>query len=202
MTPDEFAAATGVSRETLARFEAYAELLAKWQRAVNLVGPSTLAEIWSRHFLDSAQLAPLLPGGDGSTVDLGSGAGFPGAVLALLGVRSIHLIEADGRKCAFLRELNGHLGLGMTIHERRIEQVAPWEAQSLTSRALAPLPKLLSLAEPFIGPATVAVFLKGEGASQELTGVQKEWKMDVECLRSRSSPGGVILRLTHMERKT
>jgi 16S rRNA (guanine527-N7)-methyltransferase len=90
----------------------------------------------------------------------------------------------------------------MTIHEARIEAVTPWEARSLTSRALAPLPKLLDLASGFVGPGTVGLFLKGEAASQELTEAQKGWKMTAECLRSRTSPTGVILRLTHMERKT
>ena len=198
MSPEGFAAATGVSRETLERFELYARLLGKWQRAVNLVGP---ADVWSRHFLDSAQLAPLLPAG-GPIFDLGSGAGFPGAVLALLGVADVHLVEADARKCAFLREVNRQLTLGMTIHKSRIEELAPREARGLTSRALAPLPRLLDLARNLIGPATTALFLKGEAAQQELTETENRWSMVVECLRSRTSPTGVILRLTQMERKT
>jgi 16S rRNA (guanine527-N7)-methyltransferase len=200
MSPDEFVAETGVSRETLARFEAYAALLTKWQRAINLVAPSTLNDIWRRHFLDSAQLVSHVP--KGPLIDLGSGAGFPGAVLALLGAADVHLVEADGRKCAFLRELNRELGLGMTVHESRIEAMAPWEACGLTSRALAPLRRLLDLSAGFIGPGTVGVFLKGETAREELTEADKAWNMDVECLRSLTSPTGVILRLTHMERKT
>ena len=201
MTPEQFAAEISVSRETLARFERYEMLLGKWQRAINLVAPSTLKDIWRRHFLDSAQLISHLPG-PGPLVDLGSGAGFPGAVLALLGAADVHLIEADKRKCAFLREVNRELGLGMTIHQARIEDVVPWEARSLTSRALAPLDRLLSLASGFIGPATVALFLKGESVSGELTQAEKEWNMAPEYLRSRSSPTGIILRLTKMERKT
>jgi 16S rRNA (guanine527-N7)-methyltransferase len=200
MSPEDFVAETGVSRETLARFERYAALLIKWQRAINLVAPSTLKDIWRRHFLDSAQLISHMPT-TGPLIDLGSGAGFPGAVLALMGVADVHLIEADQRKCAFLRELNRELGLGMTIHEARIEAVTPWEAHGLTSRALAPLSKLLELASGFIGPTTIGVFLKGEGASEELTEAAKAWKIAAECLRSRTSPTGVILRLTHMERK-
>jgi 16S rRNA (guanine527-N7)-methyltransferase len=201
MTPEAFAAETGVSRETLTRFERYAAFLTKWQQAINLVAPSTLKDIWGRHFLDCAQLMPHLNPG-GPLVDLGSGGGFPGVVLALLGAADVHLIEVDQRKCAFLRELNRELGLGMTVHESRIEALEPWEAWSLTSRALAPLPKLLDWAAGFIGPGTVALFLKGEGAAVELTEARKGWKMAAECLRSRTSPTGVILRLTQLERKT
>lgn len=200
MSPEEFQAASGVSRETLDRFHLYAALLAKWQKAINLIGRATEAEIWHRHFLDSAQLLPLLTVGPG-LVDLGSGAGFPGAVLATMGVADVHLIESDGRKCAFLRELDRQLGLGMTIHEARIEAVVPWKARGVTARALAPLPKLLDLAFPFIGPDTVTVFLKGETADEELTETAKAWNMTTERLVSRTSPTSAILRLTRLERK-
>lgn len=200
MTPEEFTAATGVSRETMDRLRLYAALLAKWQKAINLIGRATEAEIWHRHFLDSAQIASLLPVGPG-LVDLGSGAGFPGAVLAAMGVKDVHLIESDSRKCAFLHELDRQLSLGMTIHKARIESVVPWKASGVTSRALAPLPKLLALAFPFVGSDTVAVFLKGESADEELTEASKAWNMTVERLVSRTSPTSVILRLTRLERK-
>src|SRR5437588_12718613 len=104
LSPAEFAAATGVSRETLARLDAYAELLRQWSPRINLVAASTLDDLWRRHVLDSAQLFPLLPPGAHSLIDLGSGAGFPGLVLAILGVPAVELIESDARKCAFLRE--------------------------------------------------------------------------------------------------
>jgi 16S rRNA (guanine527-N7)-methyltransferase len=200
MTPEEFAAATGVSRETLDQFRLYAALLGRWQRAVNLIGKSTAPDIWERHFLDSAQLLPHLADGPG-LVDLGSGAGFPGAVLALLGARDVHLVESDSRKCAFLRELDRQLGLGMTIHETRIDHLTPWKARSLTARALAPLPQLLDMAGEFLGPDTVCLFPKGEGGERELTEAAKGWNMTVTRLPSRTSPTSVILRLTKLERK-
>lgn len=201
MTPEDFAVATGVSRETLDRFRLYASLLIRWQRTVNLIGKSTEADIWERHFLDSAQLRPFLSDRPG-VVDFGSGAGFPGAVLAALGVADVHLVESDSRKCAFLRELDRQLVLGMTIHEARAESLTAWKASSITSRALAPLPRLLDLTGDFLGPDTVALFLKGETADQELTEARKGWNMTLERLPSRTSPTGVILRLTRVERKT
>jgi 16S rRNA (guanine527-N7)-methyltransferase len=200
MTPEEFGAATSVSRETLDRFRLYAALLTKWQRAVNLIGKSTAADIWERHFLDSAQLYPHLSEKPG-LIDFGSGAGFPGAVLAVLGARDVHLVESDSRKCAFLRELDRQLGLGMTIHEDRIDHLAPWKASSLTARALASLPKLLDMAEEFLTPETVILFPKGETVDQELTEALKGWNMTVSRLASRTSPTSVILRLTRVERK-
>jgi 16S rRNA (guanine527-N7)-methyltransferase len=201
MTPEDFAVVTGVSRETLDRLRLYASLLVRWQRAVNLIGKSTAADIWERHFLDSAQIHPYLAEGPG-LVDFGSGAGFPGAVLAALGVEDVHLIESDSRKCAFLRELDRQLSLGMTIHEVRAESLTPWKARNVTSRALAPLPRLLDMTGEFLGPETVCLFLKGETADQELTEARKGWNMTVERLPSRTSPTGVILRLTRVERKT
>jgi len=200
MTPEEFGAATGVSRETLDRLRLYASLLARWQRAVNLIGKSTAADIWERHFLDSAQLYPYLAEGPG-LADFGSGAGFPGAVLATLGVKDVHLVESDSRKCAFLRELDRQLGLGMTIHESRIDHLTPWKARSLTARALAPLSQLLDMAEEFLSPDTVCLFLKGESVDRELTEAEKGWNMTASRLPSRTSPTGVILRLTRVERK-
>jgi 16S rRNA (guanine527-N7)-methyltransferase len=200
MSPEEFAAETGVSRETQDRLRRYEALLLEWRPRVNLVGLSTLPDLWHRHFLDSAQLLPHLPMMEG-VVDLGSGAGFPGAVLAVLGVRDVHLIEADGRKCAFLEELNRTLELGMTVHRERIEQMTAWKAPCLTSRALAPLTRLLDWAEPFIGPATTCLFPKGQSVDQELTEAVKKWNMTTECLPSRTSPTGTVLRLTGVERK-
>ena len=200
MTPEEFAAATSVSRETLDRLRLYESLLAKWQRALNLIGKSTAADVWLRHFLDSAQLYPHLSEKP-DLVDFGSGAGFPGAVLAAMGARDVHLVESDSRKCAFLREIDRQLALGMTIHEARIEHLTPWKASSVTARALAPVPKLLDMAEDFLDPETVILFPKGESVDQELTEALKGWNMTVERLASRTSPTSVILRLTRVERK-
>jgi 16S rRNA (guanine527-N7)-methyltransferase len=188
-------AALPVSRETMARLELYAELLAKWQKAVNLVASGTLPDLWRRHMLDSAQLWPLLPAGTARLVDLGSGAGFPGLVLALLGVPEVHLVESDQKKAAFLREAARVTGAPATVHNCRIEELRPFAVDVVTARALAPLPRLLELAAPFLREGAIGLFLKGESAAEELTQARRQWTMTATAQASRTSPQGVILRV-------
>jgi 16S rRNA (guanine527-N7)-methyltransferase len=195
LDPDGFAALSGVSRETLARLEAYAGLLVNWSARINLVGAATLGDLWRRHFLDSAQLLPHVPAGTQSLVDLGSGAGFPGLVLAILGVPGVELIEADSRKCAFLREAARIAAAPVQIRNARIEAVPPHVADVVTARGCAPLDRLLPLAQRFIGPGTVCLFPKGERTAQELTASRQAWTMDVTCHDSRTDPRGIILCL-------
>ena len=161
---------------------------------------STLADPWRRHVLDSAQLYRHLPDRGGGLVDLGSGAGFPGLVLAILGAPDVHLIESDRRKAQFLREAARVTGTPATVHARRIEEVAPFPAATVTARALAPLPKLLDYAEPFLAPETVCLFLKGAGAKEELDSVCRNWQTEAEVLPSRADPSGVIVRLAQVRR--
>lgn len=200
MTAEDFQQATGVSRETLDRLRVYAELLVKWQARINLVGPDTLADCWSRHFLDSAQVFPLLPQSVHRLVDMGSGAGFPGLVLAVMGVPDVHLIESDQRKCAFLREVARVTGTAVTLHNKRIEAVEPLAADVVTARALAPLDKLLGWAERHLLPAGHAVFLKGRGVEDELTVAGKEWNISLERIPSQSDPSGMLLHLREVRR--
>ena len=216
MTPDEFAKAADVSRETLAQFIVYKDILEKWQPRINLVGPATLPDVWTRHFLDSAQLYPLLTKvlkgrtGQAALYDLGSGAGFPGLVLALLAAGDrrpldVHLVESDKRKCAFLGEVCRATGLAraVTIHPVRIASL-PLDrlprADIVTARALAPLADLLDLAAPLLAPAGIALFLKGAKAADELTHAGKHWKMDIQRIPSRTDPAGVILQVAHPAR--
>jgi 16S rRNA (guanine527-N7)-methyltransferase len=201
LNPAEFAALTVVSRETMGRLEAYAALLAEWSGRINLVGRSTLADPWRRHFLDSAQLLPLIPSGARRLVDLGSGAGFPGLVLAILGVPGVELIEADRRKAIFLREVARIAGAEVTLRGCRIEAVAPQAADVVTARGCAPLDRLLPLAERFIGPQTTCLFLKGAQAEEELTAAGKAWTMKVSRHPSRSDPGGTVLSLQQVVRE-
>jgi 16S rRNA (guanine527-N7)-methyltransferase len=201
LNPAEFAALTVVSRETMGRLEAYAALLAEWSGRINLVGRSTLADPWRRHFLDSAQLLPLIPSGARRLVDLGSGAGFPGLVLAILGVPGVELIEADRRKAIFLREAARIAGVEVTLRACRIESVAPQAADVVTARGCAPLDRLLPLAERFIGPQTTCLFLKGAQAEEELTAAGKAWTMKVSRHPSRSDPGGTVLSLQQVVRE-
>jgi 16S rRNA (guanine527-N7)-methyltransferase len=191
-----FQEATGVSRETLDRLSTYETTLRKWQPRINLVGPSTLPDLWRRHFLDSAQLYPLLPDSTRVLVDLGSGAGFPGLVLAILGVPEVHLIESDSRKAAFLREAARVAGVAVTVHNRRIDSVCGVAADVVTARALAPLADLVGWAFPFLGGNGVGLFLKGQNLDDELTTTTKYWKMRTERFESRSDPSGVVLRVS------
>ena len=180
---------------------AYAALLRQWSARINLVAPSTIGDVWRRHFLDSAQLLPLLPATADSLVDLGSGAGFPGLVLAIMGAPGTTLVEADARKCAFLREAARLTEAAVTIRHGRIDSLPPRAAAVVTARALAPLDRLLPWSERLIGPATVCLFPKGREAGQELAAAQKMWVMDVTTYASRSDPHGVILRLSRVSRR-
>ncbi len=193
--PEDFAAETRVSRETMDRLDSYARLLVAWSTRINLVGRTTLDDLWRRHFLDSAQLLPMIPEGARSLVDLGSGAGFPGLVLSILGVPGVELIEADSRKAAFLREAARVAGASAIVRGCRIEAVAAQEVDVLTARGCAPLDRLLALGKGFIGPGTTCLFLKGARAEEELTTAGKAWTMAVSRYPSRADPGGCILLL-------
>ena len=185
----------------MARLEAYAELLKRWSGRINLVSRNTLGDLWRRHFLDSAQLLPLIPGTTRSLVDLGSGAGFPGLVLAILGVPGVELIESDKRKAVFLREAARIANAPVKITDSRIEAAKPHPADVVTARACAPLDKLLPLAQRFIGPHTVCLFLKGDHVADELTATRREWRIKAAQLPSRADPRGVILRLEQVARE-
>jgi 16S rRNA (guanine527-N7)-methyltransferase len=190
----EFAALIDVSRETQERLAAYVALLTKWNAKINLVGPATLPDVWRRHILDSAQIHDRVAGA-GVLVDLGSGAGLPGLILAILGGPQVHLIESDARKCAFLHEAARVTGTAIAIHNKRIEAAPSIEADIVTARALAPLAQLLDHAVRFLKPAGKCVFLKGARGVDELTEARKTWHMSVTERPSRSDPSGVILEV-------
>ena len=196
-----FARLSNVSRETLERLGLYVELLRAWNRRINLVGPGTMGDISRRHILDSAQLQPLLPRDGRLILDLGSGAGLPGLVLAILGVPEVHLIEADQRKAAFLREAIRVTGAPATLHAMRSEKLAPFAAGAITARAVAPLPELLDIVEPLLGAHSICLFLCGRNFEDELIRAQKAWKMKIERLPSASDPSGTILRLGSLARE-
>jgi 16S rRNA (guanine527-N7)-methyltransferase len=198
--PAEFAAATGVSRETLARLERYAGLLKDWNSRHNLVSERSLEDLWRRHFWDSAQLGSLVPSGIRTLADLGSGAGFPGLVLAelLRGRVSVTLNEATAKKCAFLAAAAEAMELPVEIRNQRMEQAPVQPFDLVTARACAPLPQLLSYAQHFLGPNSVCLFLKGQNVGSELTEVHKSWKMGVRQIPSLTDPSGVILELREL----
>lgn len=221
--PAAFTAAFNVSRETIERLAAYERLLHQWQKAVNLVAPSTLGDVWHRHFADSAQLLPLAPQAR-TWVDLGSGAGFPGLVIAILladrravapsphpsrgqGTARITLIESNARKCAFLREIVRETGIGacvsVDILSIRIEtaatQVSLQGPDVVSARALAPLGKLIDLAAPLFASSTVGLFLKGRDAAAELKAAEEAWKFKVELVQSCTERDGRIVVVRGLE---
>jgi len=199
--PDEFAAAASVSRETLDRLKRHAELLADWNARHNLVSDRSLAEVWKRHFWDSAQIIDLVPAGAKTLVDLGSGAGFPGLVLATLRPElRITLIEATRKKYDFLKVVAGELGLKADIRNERIEEVAPEPFDVITARACAPLSQLLSYAQRFWARGSRALLHKGQNLASELTEAHKSWKIQVEQHSSRSDPSGIILEIRELQR--
>ncbi|HEX2528322.1 MAG TPA: 16S rRNA (guanine(527)-N(7))-methyltransferase RsmG [Geminicoccus sp.] len=199
LSPEDCAALLDVSRETLARLEQWVELLAMWQQRINLVSATTLRDPWRRHVLDGGQLLRHAPAA-AIWADLGTGPGVPGMILAIMGVPQVHLVESDQRKVAFLRESARVTATKVTIHARRIEQADMPPADVVTARALAPLDKLLGLAKPHMGPATVGLFPKGEGLPAELTEAARHWHMKPDVLPSLSDPRGNILRVCEVAR--
>jgi 16S rRNA (guanine527-N7)-methyltransferase len=197
--PEDFAQVSGVSRETLARLKLYAGLLEEWNTRHNLVSRGSLQDLWQRHFFDSAQLVPLIPADAKSLIDLGSGAGFPGLVLAeLLRERTrfrVVLIEATGKKANFLKHVSERLGLTAEIRNARIEDCDPEPFDVITARACAPLPKLLSYAQRFWHTRSVGLFPKGQNLEVELTEAHKSWSMRAERHTSQSDPSGTILEV-------
>ncbi|WP_051357461.1 16S rRNA (guanine(527)-N(7))-methyltransferase RsmG [Azorhizobium doebereinerae] len=201
------AVAATVSRETLARLDLLAEQLIRWQKKINLVAPNTLPELWSRHIADSLQLVDHVPPDVSRWVDLGSGGGFPGLVVAaVLAERpgaQVTLVESDTRKAAFLREASRAAGLPTRIVPERIEQAAQRLApgtQVVSARALAPLPKLLDLAAPFLAAGALGLFPKGRDWERELTDARKGWTLDLNLHRSLGDPQGRILAIISAER--
>jgi len=189
-----------LSEPVKAKLQAYAELLIKWQHKINLIGPDTLPDLWHRHMADSAQLFELIPPGSGRVADLGSGAGFPGLVLAIMGAPDVHLIESDSRKAAFLNEAVRITECAATVHPVRAEQVSPLGADVTVSRALAPLVRLIPLALPHLVGSGICVFPKGKACEDELTAAGKEWIMAVRRVPSLTDPNASILVLSEVKR--
>ncbi len=181
------------------RLSRYAELLLRWNARINLVAPGDLEHIWRRHILDSLQLAPLLPAAAARIVDFGSGAGFPGLILAICTEHPVTLIESDTRKVSFLREAARQTETRATILNTRIEQ-ADVAADVVTARALAPLEQLLDWAAPCLEPNGFCLFLKGRRVAKELTVARAKWHMTIAQTPSQTSPDGVILTLSGIRR--
>ena len=191
----------GVSRETRGKLEIYEAELRRWQRVKNLVGPSTLDQVWERHFADSLQLQALAEGD--VWADLGSGAGFPGLVIAIARPGThVHLIESDSRKCAFLRHVARATGAPARVWDGRIEAVLPKldpVPQVVSARALASLHDLLGLAAPLLMKGATGLFPKGRDHASELTKAAESWRFEADEIQSAVDPDGRILRIRHFD---
>jgi 16S rRNA (guanine527-N7)-methyltransferase len=206
--PEDFAEVLKVPRETLHRLERYAELLAHWQKSTNLVAASTLPRLWPRHFADSAQIRDLAPK-TRLWLDLGSGAGFPGLVVAILQTGQpdfrMHLVESNIKKCAFLADVARETEAPVDIHAVRIEQLGE-SAHSLrpevvSARALAPLPRLFELASPFFGSKSRGLFLKGREAEAEIEAAKRRWSFTACLHPSLTSPESHIVEVIGLRRR-
>lgn len=200
-------ALTPVSRETEARLDRFVELLQAWQAKTNLVAPSTLLNLWTRHISDSLQLLSLAPSAK-VWVDLGSGGGFPGVVLACALAETqgamVHLVERIAKKAAFLREAIRVTGAPGTVHLADIGDTVERFAGSVdcvTARAVAPLHQLISFAEPLVRRGAKALFLKGQDVEDELTEATKYWKIESKLHSSRTGGHGWIVELDRIERR-
>ena len=205
-TYDKFCAHVTVSRETYKKLCLFHETLIKWQNSINLISNSSIKNIWERHFLDSAQLYTFIRGVDGNIMDFGSGAGFPGMVLAIMGKKNIHLVESDYKKCVFLKEIAMLTETDITIHNCKIEDLGFINVDLITSRALAPLTKLITYVEIFINKSLEKkiifpklLFLKGKSYYTEVLEASKNKKIFLKEYPSITDRQGKILYIKKVD---
>lgn len=199
MTADLVLAGLNVSRETEQRLRDFVLLLEKWNAAINLISRSTIGQVWSRHILDSAQIFSYASSAK-RWVDLGSGGGFPGIVVAILALElapnmKIILVESDQRKAAFLRQAGQTLGLSIDVIADRIEAISSLTADVVSARALAALPQLCVFAKSHLVPDGTAIFLKGKSCGAEIADARKDWNFSLESRASITDPSAVVLVL-------
>jgi 16S rRNA (guanine527-N7)-methyltransferase len=190
-----------VSRETEDRLATFVEVLDRWRHKTNLISNSTFSSVWTRHIADSAQLSALAPEAK-RWIDMGSGAGFPGLVIAIqladVPGAVVHCIESDGRKCAFLREAARATGAAAVIHPQRVEAIDPESlgaVDAVTARAFAPLPLTVKLARPWMERDAIAVFPRGESAKDQIATLAEATAYAIETLPSVVNPRAAILRI-------
>lgn len=201
----EFREELDVSRETFDRLRVHAELLRRWNASAGLVADSTLPDAWTRHFLDSAQLMAIAPESPAKWIDLGSGGGFPGMVLAALCAErrprdSFVLVESNARKCAFLRAVARESGVRVTVLQDRAESLEPQAADVAAARALAPLEGLLGYAARHLAPDGTGLFHKGANRKAELEAARRDWSFILEEFPSRTSAGSAVLQIRDLRR--
>ena len=194
-----------VSRETIERLKLYEALLHKWNPRINLVSRASLSEAWERHIVDSMQIYDLAPHPVKHWVDIGSGGGFPGLVIAIMGMeekspQKVTLVESDTRKCAFLRNVIRETGVSAVVINDRVENIPPLCADVLSARALADLSNLLEYASHHLTKPGMAIFPKGESWAKELAHAQRTWNFDYQLVKSKTETGPVILNITGIAR--
>lgn len=182
----------GVSRETFTRLEEYVSLLLKWQKKINLISDSTIPDVWARHILDSAQLISHIQP-DRKIVDLGSGAGLPGIILSILGVKSITLVESDMRKVAFLREASRIANAPVQVENKRAETILLDNIDVVTARGFAPLEKIFSILESGLTPRHKMVLLKGREYEKEIAEAKANWHFDYKKIHSITDNNSAVL---------
>jgi 16S rRNA (guanine527-N7)-methyltransferase len=196
-SPEEFQKEIGISREVLQKFQRYAEMLLEWNEKASLVGGVTLPQVWHRHFLDSAQLVPLLPKQAKSIADIGSGAGFPGLVLAIMGIENITLFERNTRKASFLQAVSKELGVNVEILNLTTEEYPGESFDVITARAVADLSDLFYTTRRLRKDSSVCLFLKGKNLDAEIREAHKDWEIpDLRRIASVTEPQSAILRVT------
>ena len=194
-----------VSRETIADLQAFGDLVRRWTPAINLVGKATVADLWNRHIVDSAQIFALRPPEARTWVDLGSGGGFPGLVVAVLAreltpALRVTLVEADLRKATFLRQAAQLLGLQVDVRSQRIETLPGLGADVLSARALAPLAVLIGHADRLLAKDGIAIFPKGARSAEELASARRTWDFEVDMRPSLSEGEATILVIRNIHR--
>ncbi len=204
-TGADFQRHTHVPRGTFEAFEAWETLLRKWNSRINLVASREVDQFWRRHAFDSWQLNAYLPKTWGVLVDLGSGGGFPGLSLGIhakeTGAGKIYLVESIGKKTSFLKSVSRELALPVTVHTSRIEALPPFEADIITARAFAPLPRLFAYAAPHLAENGILILPKGETADKEIKDASQGWNFDVEHFKSKTDPQAKILRVSNLRAK-
>ncbi len=205
-TPQDFTDHTNVPRGTLSDYVQWEALLRKWNKRINLVAPKEVDAFWHRHAFDSYQLNQYLPKKWTRLVDLGSGGGFPGLSLGILaktrGSCDVHLVESVGKKTSFLKTVTRELGLPVTVHTDRVEVLEPLNADIITARAFAPLPKLFTYAAPHLNPDAILLLPKGETADKEIKAAREDWHFHVETFKSQTDSSASILRVTELRQMT
>lgn len=201
MNREEFAEAFGVSCETMARLDTYVALMQKWSKAINLLGPIEADHLWQRHIADCGQLIQHVPPGARTWLDIGSGAGLPGLVVAILAADrrpdlSVTLLEADNRKAAFLREASRRTKTAVTVLAERTEDTRAARYDVVSARAFAPLRRLLRHVDLVARDVGVLLLLKGRNADNEIDDARQEWNIEISTLPSMTDPDGRILKIT------